>query len=323
MRQKTRRTARPKAHLVGRKQPFKEHLLELRRRLYIVAASVLVFSTATYFVQMHLVNALLRPANGQNFIYTSPGGGLDFLFRVCLYSGFILSTPVVVYQFLKFIDPLIRRTSSRFITLASLACGGLALCGVAFGYFLGLPAALEFLLHQFTTVQIKPLVTVQSYLGFVMAFLLGSALLFQMPLILLLINRIKPLRPSKLLSMHYQRWVIVSAFILAALMNPSPNPVSLLIIALPFIGAYYVGIIVVAVANKPRYKAKVRRLLEQDAERHITRQSQPRSITTLEELNLVPVTSHSPSQPVSRRPANNRTQRLAQPYYRRRQIVVN
>ena len=67
-----------------RARPFIEHVHELRRRVLYIAISVGLFGAAAYGVERHIVSALLKPAHGQQFIYTSPGGGIDFLFRVCL-----------------------------------------------------------------------------------------------------------------------------------------------------------------------------------------------------------------------------------------------
>src|ERR1700755_66358 len=91
----------PSAPAAKRKQPFIEHLHELRRRLMYVALSVLCWGTAAYFVQQQIVSFLLAPAHSQKFIYTTVGGGIDFLFRVCLYTGFLCSIPVLFYQLLK------------------------------------------------------------------------------------------------------------------------------------------------------------------------------------------------------------------------------
>jgi sec-independent protein translocase protein TatC len=224
---------------------------------------VLLFGIGTYFVQQKVVAILLEPAHGQHFIYTTPGGGLDFLFKICIFSGLLFSTPIIIYNFLGFCEPMMSHTSRRFVTLTSLACAALAGCGVVFGYFVGLPSALHFLLHQFTTVQIRPLVTIQSYLSFVVAYMIGSALLFQLPMILIIINRIKPLKPKKLL--HYERWVILVAFVLAGLMNPTPNIFSQLLVAGPFILGYQLSIIILAILNRNHNPEQAAQLIKQDS----------------------------------------------------------
>ncbi len=287
-RRTTARTSSPPSTATLR---FIEHVQELRRRLYYVAGSVILWACVAYAIQQHIVNVLLRPAKGEHFIYTSPGGGIDFLFRICVYAGIVLSLPVIVYNILRFVEPVIAHTSRRFIFLGSFVSGVLAAVGIIFGYYLGLPAALHFLLHQFTTVQIQPLVTIQSYLGFVIVYMVGSAMLFQLPLLLLFINRIKPLQPRRLL--HYERWVILAAFVLAGLMNPTPNVISQLLVAGPFILMYQVGIVLIALANRNRKTAPgPRQLLRQQdmaaqSERH-SRASSSRPLVSARPAVLAP-----------------------------------
>ena len=122
---------------------FMEHVYELRKRLVYIATSVALFSAAAYGIQHHIVQALLQPAHQQKFIYTSPGGGIDFLFRVCLYTGITLSIPLIVYQCLRYMEPLLKKGSLRFIASGSIASGVLAAIGISFGYFVGLPSALH------------------------------------------------------------------------------------------------------------------------------------------------------------------------------------
>jgi sec-independent protein translocase protein TatC len=92
--------------------------------------------------------------------------------------------------------------------------------------------------------------------------MVGSALLFQLPLILVFINRIKPLQPKQLL--HYERWVILAAFVMAGLMNPTPNIISQLLVAGPFILMYQVGIGIIAVINRSKRLAVAEPALQQN-----------------------------------------------------------
>lgn len=262
-RTKTRTTAKPPKRAED-KLPFLEHFNELKRRLFIVAVSITAFSTAAYFVQMQIVDLLLRPAKGQELIYTTPGGGLDLLFRVCLYTGIVFSIPVIVYQVLKYLEPVIGEGSSRFAVTGGIISGVLAVAGMAFGYFAGLPATLHFLFHQFTTDQIHPLIAVHSYMKFIALYMFGAALLFQVPLVLLFINRIKRLRPRTLWAK--QRWMILISFCLAVIMNPTPNVMDQLMLVGPMVVMYYVGIGIIWAVNRPRRPRKVNELLALDAQ---------------------------------------------------------
>ena len=228
--------------------PFAEHVYELRRRLFYIAVFVAAGTIAAYAVQKKLVAALLKPAHGQHFIYTSPAGGIDFLFRVCLYAGIALGIPVIVYQLLRYLEPVFPKQSYRFVFWGTAVSGLLALMGVCFGYFIGLPHAMNFLLNQSVTTQIQPLLAIQSYMSFVIRYMLGSALMFQLPLILIFINRIKPLRPRKLFRLN--RWVILVAFVISGLMNPTPRIYDQLLIAGPLILMYQISIAIIAFVNR-------------------------------------------------------------------------
>jgi len=194
---------------------------------------------------------------------------MNFLFSVCLDIGLVLATPIIIYQLLAFLSPLMRDTTRKFILLSSGAAGIVALGGITFGYFIGLPSALHFLLHQFTTIQVKPLITIQSYMSFVALYMFGSALMFQLPLILLIINRIKPLKPSGLFK--YERYLIVFAFIAAFIMNPTPNIVDQMIVVVPIIVMYQVGIVFVWLVNRSRKPGLVDKLRAEDAQRQAER----------------------------------------------------
>lgn len=276
-RAKSKRRTPTRAERIGNaKLPFIQHVYELRRRLVYVALCVTVGSLAAYSVQQHVISLLLRPSHGQKFIYTSPLGGINFLFGVCLDIGLVLATPVIIYNALAFLSPLMRTTTHRFLLGASAAAAIVACAGVLFGYYIGLPNALKFLLHQFTTLQVRPLLTIQAYVQFVALYLLGSALMFQLPLILLIINRIKPLKPQRLF--RYERHLIVGAFVAAFIMDPSPNIVGQLVVVVPVIAMYQVGIALVWLVNRSSNPLHLQRLLEEDAQRQAERVARTRAL---------------------------------------------
>jgi sec-independent protein translocase protein TatC len=248
------------------KLPLIEHFYELRRRLFYVAVCVAAGSAVAYGLEKSLMTLLLRPSHGQHFIYTSPLGGINFIFSVCLYVGIAASLPFIVFHLLRFIQPLMRDTTARFIFVGSAASGVVAIGGIAFGYFIGLPAALHFLLHQFSgSSQIQALLTIQSYLSFVMAYMFGSALMFQLPLIMIFINRIKPLKPSRLF--HYERHVTALAFVVGFIMNPTPSLIDQMLVVVPIILMYQVGIGIVWYINRVKAPERVAMsLLERDTE---------------------------------------------------------
>lgn len=287
---------------------FIEHVHELRKRLFYVATSVGIFSILAYSVEHRIIEILLKPAHDQEFIYTSPGGGIDFLFRVCLYTGIACSIPVIIYQVLRYLEPLMKDATKRMVLWGSFASAVLAIAGIVFGYFLGLPAGLDFLLNQFHTERITALITIQSYMSFVMMYLLGSAMLLQVPLILLFINRIKPLKPSKLLSLSYQRWVILFAFISSAVINASPQIMAQLMVAGPIILSYEVGVGIIWYVNRRRPAPDtLRTMREADEQRRAERQTRAAQSKTVPYIPVVPAPTTHPAamQPARHTPPGN------------------
>lgn len=262
-----------KAKVLERERaPLIEHLQELKRRLFYVAVSITIGGGIAFGLESQVIAGLLRPSHGQKFIYTSPMGGINFLFSVCLYLGVALSLPIIVYHFLRFIQPLMKDTTARFVLIGSAVSGVIALIGIVFGYFVGLPAALQFLFHSFHNPQVQALITIQAYMSFVTAYLLGSALMFQLPLFLIFINRIKPLKPGTLLK--YERHVIIASIIVGFIMNPSPNIISQSFVVVPIIAMYQVGIGIVWLINRRGHSEQFYSLLTEDEARRTERSQQ-------------------------------------------------
>ena len=208
---------------------------------------------------------LRKPAGDQTFITTTPGGAFNFLFGICITAGLVGSIPVIVYQLLRYVQPLIKQGFMRVMAWGSIASGVLAIIGIVFAYYCGLPSSLKFLFGQSSNLHIEALITIDSYTSFVTMYLFGAALLFQLPLILLIVNRIKPLKPMQLLK--FERPFIVVSAILGALISPSPNVGDMMVLTIPMIIMYQVSMILIWIINhRHRRPKKVVALLKKDAE---------------------------------------------------------
>jgi sec-independent protein translocase protein TatC len=153
-----------------------------------------------------------------------------------------------MYQIGKFISPSFVRYKGRILRLLLFSVI-LASLGVLFAYYVSLPAALHFLANV-DTQDLQSIITVNEYLNFVIGYVAGFALLFQLPLLMLFINRIKPLRPGRL--MRIQRWVILISFIVAAFLTPTPDPINQAIMAFPIILLYQFSIGLIWFVNRRR-----------------------------------------------------------------------
>ena len=226
---------------------FADHLGELRGRLAWVALVLIVASALAYYVREQLVSVVLSPIGQQQLVYLTPAGGFAFIFQVTLYAGMLVTAPVAVYHLYKFVAPALPghvRQRSIGVVLASTL---LLVAGVAFGYFVAIPAALQFL-TTFAGGFVQPNLTADSYLSFVVAYLLGLGLLFQLPLLLVFWNWVQPFKPGGLL--NTQRYVLVGAFIAAAMITPTPDVVNQCLIAVPILAIYQLGVVAVFVMNR-------------------------------------------------------------------------
>ncbi len=228
------------------RRPFIEHVRELQLRLTLSLISIGAFGAVAYLFHEKLLWFIQQPL-GETLYYTSPVGGFNFIFKLCLATGFVAALPFVLYQIFCFVAPLLKKHHTGIIVKYVVWAFILAILGVLFGYFVSLPAALHFL-TSFGGSNIQSLIGADEYFNFALTYIIGFALIFQTPLILLFVNRIKPLKPGGM--MKFQRYVIVFSFILAAVLTPTPDPLNQAIMALPIIFLYQVGIIMVWVTNR-------------------------------------------------------------------------
>lgn len=230
------------SHSVASELTFLEHIFELRNRLFWIITVLIITSSIGFHFKDFLVDFIVAPLHGEKLIYLTPGGGFSFIFTVCLYFGALLTIPVIVYHLYRFLQPVLGKTSRQSIVVIVLLSAILAAAGAVFGYMVAIPAAINFL-TTFAGDAVAPSLTAESYLGFVVMYLLGLAALFQLPLLLFIFDHVRPFPPGSLLSS--QRFVIVGAVIAAAIITPTPDVVNQMIVAGPIIVVYQLGAIAV------------------------------------------------------------------------------
>jgi sec-independent protein translocase protein TatC len=211
---------------------------------------VLVFivtSAVAYNYRDFLVHLILSPLGNQKLVYLTPAGGFSFIFQITMYAGAVVTAPMLIYHLYRFVVPALpvhaRRHSLKVITSAII----LMAAGVSFGYLVAIPAALNFL-TTFAGEYVTPNLTADSYLSFILAYVAGLGILFELPLLLVFWNWMTPLGPGKLFSS--ERYVIVFAFIAAAVMTPTPDVFNQSMIAVPIIAIYQLGVIAVIMTNR-------------------------------------------------------------------------
>lgn len=236
---------------------FIEHVRELQSRLFSIVLAFVIFAAIAYPFFDRIVEVLLAPlGKDQQLVYLTPGGAFGFIIMVCVYAGIIGALPVIIFHVYRFLMPAVRIVYLRSALKFTVASVVLAVMGIVFAYYVSLPASLYFL-TGFNLYHINPMLTIDSYFSFVMTYLLAGALLFQLPLIMLIINGVTPLTPRKL--MGYQRHMIVGSFVVAAVISPTPDALNQTLLASPLVVMYQLGILIiwrVNVAKSRRVKAR-------------------------------------------------------------------
>ncbi len=244
----------------------KRHLRELQWRLMIVAAFFMIGAAFAYTYQAQLVPLLMAPLHGERLIYLNPAGGFTFVFLVSIYAGIAAAFPIFLQQVYGFLRPALPQSAQK--NSAKLIIGSFLLlaCGLLFGYFVAVPNALTFL-YAFADQYVDASLTAESYLNFMISYTIGIGIVFQIPLLLMLIHAIKPLTPGGL--MKSERWVIVIAFIIAAVITPTPDPINQTLIAAPVIVVYQIGVFAILWSTW-RAKVHAKRLLRRSSKKRTT-----------------------------------------------------
>ena len=229
---------------------FFDHLDEMRKRIIISVVGILIASViAGVFITEIMEYILIGPAKSVNMTLQNlrPFGQPFLYFKVIFASGIIIAFPFVLYQVWRFVAPGLyqnERNWARKITLFTSLC---FLSGVFFSYFVMIPSMLSFAV-SFQTEGITNIIDVNEYFGFIIMILLASGLLFEMPMASYVLAKVGILTAKAM--RKYRRHSIVVILILAAVLTPTPDPVSQFIFAAPLFILYEISIIIARLAQK-------------------------------------------------------------------------
>lgn len=223
---------------------FLDHLEELRwdviKILIGLTIATIVCAIYTEFIVQDI---LLRPvhATGMKIQVLTPYGIVILYMEAALICGVILSMPNTLYWLWKFVAPGLLPKERRYIRRIVFFTSLCFFAGISFGYLVLLPSALKFF-STFGTKTIEMNVAIDKYVSFVLALILGSGLVFELPMISYFLTKLGLLTPAFM--RHYRRHAIIVILFIAAIVTPTPDPVTQLILAIPMMALYEVSIIV-------------------------------------------------------------------------------
>lgn len=223
-----------------------EHLQELRRRLMIAAGALLVGVLVSLWpLTGWAIDFLVRPARDrvENFqlVFTEPLEFWTVYFRVSLLLGITIAMPVIVYQLIAFVSPGLTKSERRWLYPIVIGATFAFVAGATFAYYIELPPALKFLVDNPSGItDVTPLIRIQSYIDFTTRLIFLTGLVFELPLVVMGLAKVGVVTSKKLLG--WWRYSFVGAFVLAAIVTPSIDPITQSLVAGPIIVLYFTGI---------------------------------------------------------------------------------
>ncbi|MBI1804035.1 MAG: twin-arginine translocase subunit TatC [Ignavibacteria bacterium] len=236
---------------------FLDHLEELRWRIVKAVLGLLAGVIVCGIFSDWIVNqVVLRPSQIVNpplkLINTIPYGQITFYMMVVIVGGLILSSPWIIFQLWRFVEPGLKPKERKYISSIVVYTTLCFLLGVAFAYFVMLPYMLGFF-AAFGTAGITNMISIDEYMSFVIQLVLLSGLIFELPMVSYFLARFGIMTPAFM--RHYRRHAIVVIMIIAAIVTPTTDPVTMTIFALPMLVLYEVSIWIASVAKRKRDEA--------------------------------------------------------------------
>jgi sec-independent protein translocase protein TatC len=218
----------------GEEATLVEHLDELRTRIFVSLGALLIGLAVGFVIHDHLIHWLNRPLpEGRVGKPITFGVAEPFLtsFKISLYAGCLLALPVILWQLWAFLAPAMEERSQRRIVVFVFVATGLLVCGIVFGYFVALPAAVHYLTN-FDKSLYDIRIRARDYYSFATMVMLSMAVVFELPIFILALVRLGILSSRRLRKERRMGYFIVAAIAVAL---PGVDPFTTIIEAIPLL----------------------------------------------------------------------------------------
>jgi sec-independent protein translocase protein TatC len=235
--------------MMDKPQPIVAHLQELRQRIiYALIAVVLCIAVAVVYAHRFLTAILATAASGGKLILVQNTLADTFLteFRLALIGGLVLAFPFVLYQIIAFVLPALKPGERRLLFIGLPFATVMFVAGWLFGWFVVVPVTKSFFLDISSSAGIQNQITPSAYLSFVLSICNPLGVVFELPLVVLILARIG-LVTARFLR-RVRKFAFLALLILAAVLSP-PDVISMTIFMVPLYGLYELSIILAAIAG--------------------------------------------------------------------------
>lgn len=228
-------------------RPFLDHIDEFRARVLKSLLAVVLGAVVFYPFVDKVLYFIIKPAG--KLVFTSPADAFVARMLFTCFGGFVLSSPVVLYQVWNFIALGLKEEEKKYILLYGPLSLFFFITGVAFSYFIAVPMSLYFLLG-FSNEWLVPMITVNNYVSFFMTMVIAFGIIFELPVVLIFLTAIGIATPEFLI--QKRRHAIVLILVISAIVTP-PDVITLLIMSCPLVILYEIGVLV----SKMTYQHKL------------------------------------------------------------------
>ena len=235
------------------KNTFSNHVLELRKRLIISIITILISGIITFIFHKDILEFLLNPTNGLTYfqntkpIYTELTEYISVAIKVSIYTGILISSPIIFLQIILFLSPGLKKNEKMFLYLSIPIIYVTFSLGLIFGLYVLFPPAIRFLI-TFGSDIATPYIRIGNYISILISLLGWMGLIFQTPLIMFILGKLKIINSIKIKRFRRYFWVV--SFVLGAIITPTFDPINQTLVAIPIILLYEIGFILVWIINR-------------------------------------------------------------------------
>lgn len=226
-----------------------EHLGEFRRRIIYILISVAITSFGAYLYNNEILQFIMKVGKIENLVFINPMEAFFVTVKVSFLIGIIGAMPFIFYQVWRYVGIALKPNERKYLIYFGPVSYLLFLCGAALAFRGVIPLAIKFLL-SFSRQNIKPMITLDSYITFLNNMILAFGLVFQLPLVILLLSILGIVTPQILKKMR--KYAILIIFIFAAVITPSADALSQVMMALPVLILYEISVIICIIVTKKR-----------------------------------------------------------------------
>jgi sec-independent protein translocase protein TatC len=226
---------------------FFDHLEELRLRIFYAIIAVALGAVGCFVYAKQIVQILEVPGEGIKLLQLAPGEYFFVSVKVAGYCGLLVASPVVLYQIIQFVLPGLTRRERQLVLPVVIGSSVLFVAGIAFAYYALIPAALSFLIGYGGDV-VEQAWSIDRYFEFVLVLLFATGLLFELPIVQVLLSLLGIV--SSQLMLAGWKSVVVGSMVVGAIVTPSTDPLTQSILAGAVLALYFGGVGVVKLMGK-------------------------------------------------------------------------